>query len=146
VKLPARLLLLVPFLILMVGLSAMARAGGGVLYLSGGHLHGHHHGEHRHGEHHHHEHDHGPFHGLPVHEHAPCSPRHVHVPLVEVPVVKSERASVEESAQGGAGGGGPGPVLAVVMRATPWLRVRSCTMPLRAQSRTERLRTTRIVV
>jgi hypothetical protein len=146
VKVTARLFLLMPFLILMVGVSAMARVGGGVLYLSGGHMHGHHQGEHRHGEHHHHEHDHGPLHGVPVHEHAPCSPRHVHLPLVEAPVVKSERASVEESARGGAGGGGPGAAVAVMVRPAEGLRVRFCAGPWRAQSRTERLRTTRIVV
>jgi hypothetical protein len=140
------LFLLMPLLIFMIGLSAMARAGGGVLYLAGGHGHDHSHGEHRHGEHHDHEHDHGPLHGLPVHEHAPCSPRHVHVPLVEAPVVRSERASVENAAQDGAGGGNAGVVAAVMVRPAEGLRVRSCETPWRGQSRTERLRTTRILV
>ena len=134
-----------PFLILMVGLSAMARAGGGVVYLPGGQGHGHSHGEHGHGEHGHHEHDHGPLHGVPVHEHAPCSPRHVHVPLVEAPVARSERASVEDSGEDGSGEDRPRAVVAVT-RLTPGLCDRSRPAPLRAQSRTERLRTTRIVV
>ncbi len=78
-----------------------------------------------------------------MHEHAPCP--HVHLPLVDAPVLKAQRAEVEAPTETHCGTSGSCGARALV-KCGPRRRTTAPPVPRWAESRTERLRSTRLMV
>jgi hypothetical protein len=140
----AQLAILLPLLAVLIGLSSIARAGGGVLHLPYDHTRDS--GHHKYGHHHQHDHSPAPAGQLPLHKDAPCMPPHVHLPLVDAAALKIQRAAVDEPVQTDIETDGHLAVSAPFTWPAPVSQARTLPAPWRSQSSTDRLRTTRMVM
>jgi hypothetical protein len=142
--------ILVFLLTLLTIASGVARISGGIMTIAHEHAgggapssRGHDHATHCH---HHHEHVPLPVTDLPVHEHGPGTPCHVHFPVVESSAPKAERAAGPTAPSEDPGTNGPRAAPVPLTRPCMVCGVGALSPPVVGQSPTRLLRTVRIVV